>query len=471
MNVEISLSTEDIIKATSGVLINGDMGISFKGISTDTRIIKPGYLFFALKGERFDGHEFYKEAIEKGAKGVVISRFPKGFKLEEIPKTISIILVKDTLKALGDLASFWRDKLNSVFVAITGSCGKTTTKELSYNIISKFFRTSKNYANYNNLIGVPLTLLSIKEDTEVGILELGTNQKGEIERLSQIVKPHISVITSIYPAHLEGLSSVEGVLEEKISLFKNTHKDGTLIYNFDQEILRKRVEDFSQDKLSFGFSENADLSLKNLVFSENKIKGEITFKNNSYFLEIENVGKHNLLNLLAGLCVAISLKLDLKEIVPLIGKEIPLYKRFKIFEKKIFLIIDDTYNANPGSVKAALEFLKEISKDYKKKIVILGDMRELGEKSEKFHKEIGSFVAKVADFAIFTGEMAKSYEEGFKREIPNKNCDIFNSVEEFLEKFPFKKFKEEKEKTIILVKGSRALRMERVVEKLHEELN
>ena len=367
MNVEISLSTEDIIKATSGVLINGDMGISFKGISTDTRIIKPGYLFFALKGERFDGHEFYKDAIEKGAKGIVISRFPKGFKLEEIPKTISIILVKDTLKALGDLASFWRDKLNSVFVAITGSCGKTTTKELSYNIISKFFRTSKNYANYNNLIGVPLTLLSIKEDTEVGILELGTNQKGEIERLSQIVKPHISVITSIYPAHLEGLSSVEGVLEEKISLFKNTHKDGTLIYNFDQEILRKRVEDFSQDKLSFGFSENADLSLKNLVFSENKIKGEITFKNNSYFLEIENVGKHNLLNLLAGLCVAISLKLDLKEIVPLIGKEIPLYKRFKIFEKKIFLIIDDTYNANPGSVKAALEFLKEISKDYRKR--------------------------------------------------------------------------------------------------------
>jgi len=471
MNVEINLSTEDIIKATSGTLINGDMGIGFKGISTDTRVIKPGYLFFALKGEKFDGHEFYKDAIEKGAKGLVISRFPKGFKIEEIPKTISIILVKDTLKALGDLAIFWRGKLNSIFVAITGSCGKTTTKELSYNIISKFFKTSKNQANYNNLIGVPLTLLSIKEDTEVVILELGTNQKGEIERLSQIVKPHISVITSIYPAHLEGLSSVEGVLEEKISLFKNTNKEGTLIYNFDQEILRKRVETFSQNKLSFGFDENADLSIKNLVFSENKIQGEITFKNSSYFLEIENIGKHNLLNLLASLCVAISLKLDLKEIVPLIGKEIPLYKRFKIFEKENFLIIDDTYNANPGSVKAALEFLKEISKDYEKKIVIFGDMKELGKDSEKFHKEIGSLVAEVADFVIFAGEMAKSYEEGFKREIQNKNCDTFNSVEEFLEKFPFRKFKEEKKKTIILVKGSRALRMERVVEKLHEELS
>lgn len=472
MNVEIELSTESVIKAVSGILINGDMGISFIGISTDTRIIKPGYLFFALKGEKFDGHDFYMDAIRKGAKGLVISRFPKDFRVEEIPKTISVILVKDTLKALGDLASYWRKKLNSTFVAITGSCGKTTTKELTYNIISKFFKTAKNQANYNNLIGVPLSLLSMKEDTEIGILELGTNQKGEIERLSQIVKPHISVITSIYPAHLEGLGSIEGVLEEKISLFKNTWEDGTLIYNFDQEILRKRLEDFPQNKISFGFNRDADIFLRNLVFLKNNIKGEIVFRDSSYFLEIENIGKHNLLNLLASLCVAISLGLDLREIIPLIGNEIPLYKRFEVLEKGNFLIMDDTYNANPGSTKAALEYLKEISKDYKKKIIILGDMKELGENSERLHREIGGLVAEIADFAFFIGDMSKSYEEGFKEKTQNKNCNIFNNVKEFLEeKFPFEEIKKEKEKTIILVKGSRALKMERIVERLLKELN
>ena len=471
MNVKIKISTEDIIKSTSGILVGGDMGIHFRGISTDTRIIKPGYLFWALKGENFDGHEFYKEAIEKGAKGIVISRFPKGFRVEEIPKTISVILVGDTLKALGDLANFWRKKLNCVIVAITGSCGKTTTKEMCYNILSKFFKTAKNQANYDNLIGVPLSFLSMEEGTEVGILELGTNQKGEIERLSQIVEPQISVITSIYPSHLEGLDSLEGVLEEKIALFKNTHRNGTIIYNFDQQILREKAQDFSQNKISFGLSSEADLSFQNMVLSEEKIKGEIKFRDNFYSLEIKNIGKHNLLNLLASLCVAISLNLELKNILSLIGNEIPLFKRFKIFEKKNFLIIDDTYNANPGSTKAALEFIKDLSKNWEKKVIILGDMKELGKDSKTLHEEIGKLVAKVADFAIFIGEMAKSYEKGFKSE-ENKECKTFDSVDELLKNFSLKEFLEkEKRNTAILIKGSRALRMERIVEKLIEEFD
>jgi UDP-N-acetylmuramoyl-tripeptide--D-alanyl-D-alanine ligase len=471
MNIERKLSTEEIIKATSGILINGDMGISFKGVSTDTRTIKPGYLFWALKGERFDGHNFYKDAIEKGAKGIVISHFPEGFRVEEIPKTISVILVKDTLKALGDLASLWREKLNSIFVAITGSCGKTTTKELTYNILSKFLKTAKNHANYNNLIGVPLSLLSVNKETEVAILELGTNQKGEIERLSQIVKPHISVITSIYPSHLEGLGSIEGVLEEKISLFKNTHPDGTLIYNFDQELLRTKTQTFPHNKLSFGFSESADISLKNLTFSENRIKAEVFLKGNYYPLEVENIGKHNLLNLLAALCVAVALGFDLEKIISLLGNEIPLFKRFKLFEKENFLIIDDTYNANPGSTKAALEFLQEISKNFDKKVVILGDMKELGEESESLHKEVGRAVAEVADLAIFTGEMAKSYKEGFEIDAEDKSCNVFSSVEEFLESSFLKELLLDKdEKIAILVKGSRALKMERIVERILKEL-
>ncbi len=471
MNVEITLSTEEIVKATAGILVNGDMGIIFRGISTDTRIIKPAYLFWALKGERFDGHDFYKDAIEKGAKGIVISYFPKGFKVEELPKTISVILVRDTLKALGDLASFWRDKLNCTFVAITGSCGKTTTKEITHNILSKFFKAYKNQANYNNLIGVPLSLLSIKNDAEVAILELGTNQKGEIERLSQIVKPRISVITSIFPSHLEGLESLEGVLEEKISLFKNTSSDGTIIFNFDQEILRESAQKFPQNKISFGFDKKADLSLQNLSFSETKIKGELVFKGKSYPLEIEHIGKHNLLNLMASLCVAISLGIELEKIVPLLGKEIPLFRRFKLFEKGNFIIIDDTYNANPGSVRAGLEFLEEVSQGSDKKIVILGDMKELGKDSERLHKEVGRLVAKVADLAVFIGDMAKHYKEGFEEETTEKNYKTFDSVEALLESPFLKGFFEKEKKIVFFVKGSRALKMERIVERLIEELS
>lgn len=470
MNIEIKLTTEDIIKAVSGILINGDMGISFKGISTDTRIIRPGYLFWALKGKNFDGHDFFRVSLEKGAKGMVFSYFPRGFKIEEIPKTISIILVKDSLKALGDLANFWKKRINPIIVAITGSCGKTTTKEITYEIVSKFFISAKNWENYNNLIGVPLSILSMKEGTKVGILELGTNQKGEIERLSKIVEPKISVITSIYPSHLEGLDSIKGVLEEKISLFKNTHPKGTLIYNFDQEILKNSVKNFPQNKISFGFSPEADISFQNLSLKNGKIRGSIIFNTKAYDLEINNIGKHNLLNLLAALAVAISLGIDLEKIIPLFEKEISLFQRAKFLNKGPHLIIDDTYNANPGSVKASLEYFKDLASNYQKKIVILGEMKELGKESEKYHKEIGKLVNKIADIALFIGETASYYAEGFKSyDTKNKFYRIFDSVEKFLEIWPVKEFFKKEEKNIILVKGSRALKMERIVEKLVEE--
>ncbi len=463
MNVEIKLTTEDVIKAVSGMLVNGDMGIPFRGVSTDTRIIKPGYLFWALKGKNFDGHDFWQTAIKKGAKGLVISYFPQGFVLEKLPRTISVILVRDTLKALGDLAHWWRKKLNFHAVAITGSCGKTTTKEFVYAILSKYFKTSKNIANYNNLIGVPLSILSFKEGIEIGILELATNTPGEIETLAKIVNPQTSVITSIYPAHLEGLKSIEGVLKEKIELFKNTDPNGTLIYNFDNEILREKVKEFSQKKISFGMDNNADISFQDIKIQGEKLKVNIRCKENFYPLEIQNIGTHNLYNLCGALAIAYNFGLDLKDVLEKIKDEIPNLVRMKFISKKNYLIIDDTYNANPGSMKAVLKFLADISKNYEKILVILGDMKELGEESEKFHKEIGEIAGKIADWAIFIGEMAPYYAEGFAK---FKNTfKTFNTVEEFSEnlEIPFKK-------GVILVKASRALELERVVEKLKEVL-
>ncbi|HAA83398.1 MAG: UDP-N-acetylmuramoyl-tripeptide--D-alanyl-D-alanine ligase [Thermodesulfobacterium commune] len=466
MNVENVFFTEDIIRATSGMLLNGDMGSSFRGISTDTRIIKPGYLFWALKGKNFDGHDFWKEAIEKGAKGLVISRFSSGFRLEDLPKTISVILVKDTLSALGDFAKFWRKKLNCVVVAITGSCGKTTTKELTFEILSRFFQTFKNLANYNNLIGVPLSILSMKEGTEVGVLELGTNAPGEIARLSEIVFPQVSVITCVYPAHLEGLGSLEGILEEKLSIFKNTDLNGKLVYFYDQEPLREKVKVFKQEKISFGFEEGADLRAKNLELDKDKLKVEIAFKTHKKSLILPQIGKHNVLNLLAAIAVGLSLNLDLDSIAEKIEKEVPLYQRAKCYKKGRFLIIDDTYNANPGSMKASLEWLRSFS-DYPQKIVILGDMLELGPESKRYHEEVGDLAKQVADQVYFIGENAKFYAATFSP----KPCEVFTTTEEFLEALKFLRIKDLFfGNTAILVKGSRGLRLERVVERLLEEL-
>ncbi|WP_028840871.1 UDP-N-acetylmuramoyl-tripeptide--D-alanyl-D-alanine ligase [Thermodesulfobacterium hveragerdense] len=466
MNVENVFFTEDIIRATSGMLLNGDMGSSFRGISTDTRIIKPGYLFWALKGKNFDGHDFWKEAIEKGAKGLIISQFPSGFRLEELPKTISVILVKDTLIALGDFAKFWRKKLNFVAVAITGSCGKTTTKELSFEILSRFFNTFKNLANYNNLIGVPLSVLSIKEDTEVAVLELGTNAPGEIARLSEIVFPQVSVITCVYPAHLEGLVSLEGVLEEKISIFKNTDPNGKLVYFYDQEPLREKAKIFKQGKISFGFEEGADLRVQNLKLDKDRVKVEILFKTQRRSLTLPQIGKHNVLNLLAAIAVGLNLNLELDLIIEKVEKEVSFYQRAKCYKKGRFLVIDDTYNANPGSMRASLEWLKTFS-NYLQKIVILGDMLELGSESKRYHEEIGDLAKQIADQAYFIGENAKFYATTFSP----KPCEVFATTEDFLENLRFLRIKDLfSENTVILVKGSRGLRLERVVERLLEEL-
>ncbi|WP_038055411.1 UDP-N-acetylmuramoyl-tripeptide--D-alanyl-D-alanine ligase [Thermodesulfobacterium hydrogeniphilum] len=468
MNIENKFSTEDIVKATSGILINGDMGITFRGISTDTRTIKPGYLFWALKGTNYDGHDFWKEAIDKGAKGLVISRFPSKFRIEELPKTISVVFVKDTLKALGDLAHFWRKKLNCSMVAITGSCGKTTTKELTYEILSKFWKCAKNEANYNNLIGVPLSILSIKEGTDIGILELGTNAPGEIERLSQIVSPQISVITCIYPSHLESLGTMEGVLEEKINLFKNTDPNGILIYNYDQDILREKIKNFPQKKISFGLNKGADLYAENFKIVENELKGEVVYCNKKFNLKIPYIGKHNLQNLLAALSVVVSLDLDLEKIISELGKSINLFQRTRFYKKGNFLIVDDTYNANPGSMKAAFEYLKDFSG--KKRICILGDMKELGKEAEKYHREIGKLAGEIADLCYFVGDMAEVYGEAFS--ISSKPFKTFKNTEELLENLNIYEIKEFcPESGIIFVKGSRALKMERIVEKLFKELD
>ena len=464
MNVENRFVTEDIVRATSGMLINGDMGIPFRGISTDTRIIKPGYLFWALKGERFDGHDFWKEAINKGAKGLVLSKLPQGLKPEELPKTISVIFVRDTLRALGDFASFWRKKLNFHAVEVAGSCGKTTTKEMVFALVSKFFKAEKSPGNYNNLIGVPLSILSFKEGTEVGVLELGTNTPGEVKRLAEIVYPQTSIITCIAPEHLEGLGDIKGVLKEEISLFEATDPSGTLIYNFDDPLLKEEVKRFSQRKFSVGFDEGADLRLS-CKKGENGIQLELFFRDKTWTLSFPDLGMHNLLNFGFALSTCLSLGIEMEpllEVADSLKKE--LFIRAKVHRLSSFIVVDDTYNANPSSMEAALSWVYSSLLEGKRElVVILGDMKELGEASSELHQKVGKEAAKLASSAIFVGEFAEEYAQGFKES--GKPCKCYHDVEELicaLDSITFPKG------SVILVKGSRALAMERIVKKLLE---
>ncbi|NPA40061.1 MAG: UDP-N-acetylmuramoyl-tripeptide--D-alanyl-D-alanine ligase [Thermodesulfobacteria bacterium] len=466
MNVANKFVTEDIVRAVNGILINGDMGIPFRGISTDSRTIKPGYLFWCLKGERFDGHDFWREAIDKGAKGLVISRFPKGFRVEDLPKTISVIFVKDTLIALGDLANFWRRKLNIPIIAITGSCGKTTTKEMTCAIVSNFWKCGKTPKNFNNLIGVPLAILSFKEgDVEVGIVELGTNAPGEIARLAEIVEPQIGIITCVAPSHLEGLGSEEGILKEKLSLFEKVKEDGILVYNRDQEVLVKAVEKFPHKKIAFGNSLEADVGFIVESVNQDEVKVKFKVKEVEREIELSNIGIHNLYNLSAGIAGSLALGIEPEKILEVVPN-IELYTRSSVYKLGKVLLIDDAYNANPFSIKAALNYIKNF-KDFPKKLAILGDMKELGKFSQSLHEEIGKLVSEFVDEAWFVGEEAKFYLNGYNSSKPYKYFKTSEECAEFIEANK-EVFNEE---MLVLVKGSRAVQLEKVVEKIKEVLS
>jgi len=451
------LSTEDVVRATKGILLNGDMGLTFSGVTTDSREVEPGFLFFALKGKRFDGHEFIKEAIASGVKGAVVERMPDYLRWDDLPRDVSIILVKDTLYALGELARYVRSLDSYKIIAITGSCGKTTTKEMTYQILSKFYKCGKNEANFNNLIGVPMTILAQDRDKDWVILEIATNSPGEIARLTEITNPDLGAITCVYAAHLEGLKSLEGILEEKTSLFAKMREDGTIVYFYDQENLRERAKNFPQTKISFGFEKGADLWIENFEEAKEGAKISLVWSEKKREIFAKLKGRHQVLNLSASIAIALGTGLEFEEVCEKLPEIEEFYSRLKVIKTENLVVLDDTYNANLGSVAVALEYLENFPKGDFKKVAILGDMKELGEFAKSAHQSIGELAGKVVDFAIFVGEHAQDYRAGFG----NGDCLTFETTEALIE--ALKQGKINLSRCVVLVKGSRAMGMERFV--------
>lgn len=461
------ITVREILEAAKGSLVAGNKNAFFDNICTDTRSIKKGDLFIALQGKNFDGNNFIDEAIKRGAKGVIIRRPSSVFRGE---KEINIIKVDDTLKALGDIGNLYQKKFKIKMIAITGSNGKTTTKEMLSSILSQKYRVLKNKGNFNNQIGTPLTLFRLSKKDRFVVLELGTNYPGEIKRLSEIVMPDVGILTNIGLSHTEGLGSLNGVAKEKISLFLNLRTGGVAIFNSDDKKIReylkkilpvlkkKKIKPIAygiKNKSGFYASEIKNFGEKGLSFILNTGKSKIN-------IHIGFVGIHNVYNALAAAaCAFTTTKINLAGIKKGLEKTPVSPMRSEIIKTGKSIIINDAYNANPNSLEKALLMVKNWDtgkKGFSKKIVVLGDMLELGKFTKKAHKDAGLACRKCGiDILAVYGSLAELAAKEFKKD--------GGATFVFKDKDKLKKFivRESKENNLILVKGSRAMRMEETI--------
>lgn len=462
----LTLHIHEILKATEGTLMQGDPAGFFSGISTDSRQIARGNLFIPLKGDRYDGHDFLAAAVKGGASGLLIQKDSEKKRLYR-NEGITTIFVEDTLQALGDIAHYWRKKFTASVVAVTGSSGKTTTKEMTACIAGLVKNVIKAQGSFNNLIGVPLTLLNLREQHDAAILELGTNIRGEIERLTRIAEPDIGLITNIGPAHLEGLKSLDMIREEKCDLFRNMAASKVAIINMDDEAIKTAIHIWHGKRITFGLDPNADVSAENIV---KKGKEGVCFtlriagKRQDVHLSV--TGMHNVYNALAAAASSWALGIEHDAIRRGLTAFTPISGRMEISQlKNGAFIINDTYNANPASVREALKALKDLRGDHTS-TVILGDMLELGDRAEEMHEGIGSLLADTGVGTIFLrGRLSRATAAGvLKRNVPDNRIFFFETPEEIIPQL---------ESTLekgdwILVKGSRRMKMEEVVRTIVE---
>lgn len=410
-------------------------------VTTDTRKIESGSLFIALKGERFDANTFAEEALKKGAAYAVVDN-------PEYKTNDKILLVENGLTALQQLAKYHRHYLGLPVIALTGSNGKTTTKELINAVLSKKYNTTATVGNLNNHIGVPLTLLSFTKDTEIGIVEMGANHKKEIEQLCEIAEPNFGYITNFGKAHLEGFGGVQGVIEGKSELYTylKTHTK-TAFVNLDDPIQDKRTEDMS--RITFAVDEyNCDVRIDQI-----EANPMVTIKYNGLEIHSNLIGIYNANNINAAITIGTNFKISEQKIKEAIENYNPNNNRSQLIEKNGNHIIMDAYNANPSSMEAALNNLIQL--EGKSKIAILGDMFELGEESLEEHKKLVEKLSHTP--SITTYFIGKNF---FANKISNDHLNFYESFDDF--KSYIKKVKPI-EKTI-LIKGSRGMALERTLD-------
>jgi UDP-N-acetylmuramoyl-tripeptide--D-alanyl-D-alanine ligase len=458
---------EEILKATGGRLLQGEEKACFRGISTDSRTVAEGELFIALKGEHFDGHHFAIEALKKKAGGVIIEED----KVRDIRwngyRPSAVIAVKDALHALGDIARERRRKFGTPVVALTGSNGKTTTKDMISACLETTFPVLKTKGNLNNLIGLPLTLLNLTEQERVAVLEMGMNVPGEIRRLTEIAEPDVGLITNIDKVHLEGMGSLERIKEEKGELFRRMRKDGTILVNQDDPRVIDLASDYQGQKITFGMDHPAEV-----MASEVRLRGAagtsfiLMMEGGTMEINLPLLGKHFVPNALSAIAAASLFGIELEKVKEALEHVPPSPMRMEVLRlKEGVTLINDAYNANPRSMELALEILSEM-KGEGRAIAVLGDMLELGDFSLEAHQHIGKRVAELSvDVLLALGEEAPVLVESAIRQ--GMDLEKAKIVEGHVEAISLLR-KMVREGDWILIKGSRRMGMEKITEGLME---
>ncbi len=470
MKKPIPWNTAEILKATQGDLLCGDISASFAGISIDSRTIAVEDLFVAIKGDVHDGHRFAFDVIEHGVGGLIIDRDQADAEPGRLcqSKGIVCVTVKDTTQALGDLAAFQRRRSNAAVVAITGSNGKTTTRTMTAAVVAQRFDTLSTIGNLNNEIGLPMTLLNLSPDHQWAVVELGMNRPGEIERLGAICAPDVGLITNIGPAHLEGLGSIDAVMTAKGELLGQIKPGGTAVLNADDQKLMQLADKASASVLWFGRSEKALVRANSVQPKGQGLSFKLLLPSEDIFVDLATPGNFMVSNALAAAAVGHLLGIGAAEIKAGLEGFQPVKGRLNLHQTaKGVNIIDDTYNANPGSMGAAIATLRAL-KANNRGALIIGDMLELGDHSQALHHQIGTLAADSGITRIYsTGKFAEAVATGARNQgmdsgniMVGSKDEIFASITAWLESGDW-----------VLVKGSRSMAMETVVAQLLDWAN
>ena len=465
------ISLKEIIKVTGAKLVvsnkwsgTGGSDKAFRlplvnfhvnGVTTDSRKITDGVLFVALKGENFNGDDFAEDALKKGAAAVLVS---KNAKIS--PENKIVLKVEDTLTAYQKISKSWRERFKIPVVAITGSNGKTTTKDLTAAALNSLGEIKKTSANFNNEIGVPLTLLGITEKSKAAVVEIGMRGLGQIENLSKIVQPTIGIVTNVSETHIEILKSMENIAKAKGELVEAIPEGGTIILNADNKFTAdmKKLAKPSVKIITYGIENPADLTAENILIKDVSTEFNLKYGEEIFDFEIPVIGRHNVSNSLAAIAAGLAVGLSVKEIRKGFSTLTTIKMRFEVIRRDGVTIINDAYNASPASMRAAIQTVAEVYDG--RKIAVLGDMLELGEISEKVHREVGAeLVENNFNTLITLGEFGKFIADGAK-EAGLKNIFTTSTHEEAAKKI----LSTIHDGDIILFKASHGMHFEKIIE-------
>lgn len=451
----MQITFNEMLKAMDGEVVVQGQEIKFNKLCIDTRKVEKDDVFLAIKGANFNGNDFALKALELGASIVIVDEIK--FAIEDINTNGTIIKVKNTRQALLDLAKFYRKKLGLKVIGVTGSTGKTSTKDLIAALLSDKYKVFKTKGNFNNDIGLPLMILELTCDYDVAVLEMGMSSLGEIELLADVARPDIAVITNIGLSHIENLKTQENILKAKMEISAFFDENNVLIINGEDEFL-KNISSKSFKVKKIGYNHEYDVYASNIILREEETEFLAHAFGEEAVFTLPMAGKHNVLNTMLAIEVAECLNVSFKEMILGLDNIEATSMRLQVIKREGLTIINDCYNASPDSMKSSLDVLSAYRNC--RRVAILGDMYELGNEAKRAHFEVGQYAKDKVDLLIVIGEHINNFKDGFK----NDNIIMYNTKEECIKELESIVNKDD----VVLVKASRGVKLEDVVKKLEE---